>query len=179
MTHAKESTKQFRASPFGAVVEIGKGSQCNEIRQNLATFCEFWDKFSNAKWLAGLVAPEFEEKKQIAKKLLDTLQNKSQTQLPTTGPKCPHCSQPRGSDAYCPACGLCSHGFNRNSCRIGCRSQHACNYCYQERQPYSFCKNSGCGYCIHGYRKAQYPHGRCPSGCTEAPVLNKIADCFA
>ncbi|CAE7642956.1 ADAMTS9 [Symbiodinium microadriaticum] len=73
-----ENTKQFRAEPMGTVMAFGKGSQSQEVRQNLATFRQFWDKFGDAKWLSGLVAPEFAEKKELAKKLLDKLQGMSQ-----------------------------------------------------------------------------------------------------
>ena len=34
---AQENTKQFRATPMGTVMAFGKGSQSQEVRQNLAT----------------------------------------------------------------------------------------------------------------------------------------------
>lgn len=178
-----ENTKQFRAAPMGTVMAFGKGSQSQEVRQNLATFRQFWDKFGDAKWLSGLVAPEFAEKKELAKKLLDKLQGTSQAGqavLPNVGAICQYCHRHRGSANFCqyPECGYCVHG-RRYTCRCGCgSSRFHCNNCgVGPRQPNAFCAH--CKKCAHGFAKST----GCAHGCAEIGIsksvtlYDQIADC--
>eukprot|EP00439_Symbiodinium_sp_Y106_P013137 s1573_g1.t3 len=159
-----ENTKQFRATPMGTVMAFGKGSQSQEVRQNLATFRQFWDKFGDEKWLSGLVAPEFAEKKELAKKLLDKLQGTDKVTLSDSGPICQYCSRNRGNAAFCqyPDCGRCSHGY-RYTCQFGCGSSvFFCNRCGSgPRQQGAFC--SSCNFCAHGRTKSN----GCKKGCSD------------
>ncbi|CAE7361416.1 ADAMTS10 [Symbiodinium sp. CCMP2592] len=149
---------------MGTVMAFGKGSQSQEVRQNLATFRQFWDKFGDAKWLSGLVAPEFAEKKELAKKLLDKLQGTDKLTLSDAGPICQHCRRNRGNAGFCqyPECGYCLHGM-RYSCQYGCgNSAFFCNRCSGgPRQQGAFC--SSCNCCAHGCTKSR----GCGKGCSE------------
>ena len=54
-------------------MQFGMGSQSREIRDNLSNFSKFLEHFSQAKWLGDLIAPEFEEQKKLAVKILAEL----------------------------------------------------------------------------------------------------------
>ncbi|CAE8581884.1 unnamed protein product [Polarella glacialis] len=91
---ARETSRQLtllladKSKPFSGsklecqVVEFVKDAQCQEIRQNLADFEKFLDHFSDSKWLGSFIAPEFANEKEIAVRLLKSLQNPVKRELP-------------------------------------------------------------------------------------------------
>ncbi|CAE7595157.1 ADAMTS10 [Symbiodinium sp. CCMP2456] len=165
-----ENTKQFRAVPMGAMMAFGEGSQSQEVRQNLATFRQFWEKFGDAKWLSGLVAPEFAEKKELAKKLLDTLQATTTAMLPNVGAVCKFCKCHRGNSTYCqnPDCGRCPCGSLQCNYPCGGVSPYKCNYCNSLRRREEFCSNTNCARCAHGHFRSR----GCLKGCSEVGSTN-------
>ena len=66
-------------------MQFGMGSQSREIRDNLYNFSKFLQHFSQAKWLGDLIAPEFEEQKKLAVKILAELQTETRVVLPACG----------------------------------------------------------------------------------------------
>eukprot|EP00931_Biecheleriopsis_adriatica_P088653 TRINITY_DN62923_c0_g1_i1.p1 TRINITY_DN62923_c0_g1~~TRINITY_DN62923_c0_g1_i1.p1 ORF type:complete len:346 (+),score=59.53 TRINITY_DN62923_c0_g1_i1:58-1095(+) len=177
-----DQTKEFSGDNSKyQISEFGKGSQSQEIKDNLQKFTAFLKHFGDKKWLGELVAPEFEEQKNNAVSLLEALQNPTKLVLPGCAADQPavHCSR-CGQTAtrtlgFCTNCNQCAHGYRRNQCPQGCPSgcntganQAGAGYCGRCRctttKSLGYC--TSCNYCNHGYRRNQYPQG-CPSGCNQ------------
>ena len=124
--------------------------------------CRFWDEFGDTKWLSGLVAPEFAEKKHLATRLLHALQQRASKDQKTDA-TCRHCGRPMQSNTFCGQCGVCAHG-RRGRCGHGCSESAAksCVYCSTPcDEPFTFCTNQGCNRCPHGRLRSR----RCDHGC--------------
>jgi hypothetical protein len=140
-------------------MQFGMGSQSREIRDNLSNFSKFLEHFSQAKWLGDLIAPEFEEQKKLAVKILAELQTKTRVALPACSKPtlCSRCRQMTlKTKGFCDSCQRCAHSYIAssypNGCPHGCNSsQDGLEYCrhcgHTVRKPSGFCS---CGYCCHG-----------------------------
>ena len=168
------------------VMQFGMGAQSREIRDNLSNFSKFLEHFSQAKWLGYLIAPEFEEQKKLAIKILNDLQTETRLALPGCGKPtmCNQCGQmTTKTKGFCDGCKYCQHGYTEaqyaNGCPCGCASQQPqqqqqqarlyCGNCGRHRMvvPGGFCAN--CARCSHGYS------GTCQYGCSNVKDANIIS----
>ena len=164
-------------------MQFGMGSQSREIRDNLSNFSKFLEHFSQAKWLGDLIAPEFEEQKKLAVKILKDLQTETRLALPACGQPamCGHCRKMTlKTKGFCDSCQVCMCGYQAsfypNGCPGGCASlqqpqQQAPGYCSQcghhnAQVPGQFCTN--CTMCSHGYLAS----ATCQYGCCSARVIS-------
>ena len=156
-------------------MQFGMGSQSREIRDNLSNFSKFLEHFSQAKWLGDLIAPEFEEQKKLAVKILAELQTKTRVALPSCDKptECNRCGQMtvKTKGFFCESCKYCQHGYTQAQYPNGCsyctsqqqpqqKPRQYCNHCSQHsmRVPGGFC--ASCAKCSHGYS------GTCQHGCS-------------
>lgn len=154
-----DKSHTFTTTSQSQVMQFGMGSQSREIRDNLSNFSKFLEHFSQAKWLGDLIAPEFEEQKKLAVKILAELQTKTRVALPACSKPtlCSRCRQMTlKTKGFCDSCQRCAHSYIAssypNGCPYGCNSsQDGLEYCrhcgHTVRKPSGFCS---CGYCCHG-----------------------------